>query len=44
MNPINWYEEYREMRENWNVLFNLCMKYKQWKLLDEYWIKVGEEE
>tara|TARA_Y100001973_G_C5198998_1_gene336292 strand:+ start:195 stop:329 length:135 start_codon:yes stop_codon:yes gene_type:complete len=38
-----WYQCYAEKREEWNILFNLCLKYKQWKLLDEYWKKVEEE-
>tara|TARA_R100001086_G_scaffold33881_1_gene15362 strand:+ start:242 stop:373 length:132 start_codon:yes stop_codon:yes gene_type:complete len=43
MKPTNWYEELKEKREEWNILFNLCIKYKQWDLLDEYWKKVGLE-
>ena len=38
-----WYQNYAEKREEWNILFNLCLKYKQWDLLEEYWKKIEEE-
>ena len=29
-------------KKEWNLLFELCLKHKQWALLDEYW-KQAEE-
>ncbi len=35
---MNWvYEELNAKRKEWQILFDLCIKYKQWELLDEYW-------
>ena len=35
---MNWaISELRFKRKEWQMLFELCMKYKQWDLLDEYW-------
>ena len=45
---MNWaYDELKEKRQEWDLLFQLCIKYKQWGLLEEYWEKIegkGEEE
>ena len=37
-NAMTWiYEELKAKRREWQLLFELCIKYKQWELLDEYW-------
>jgi hypothetical protein len=42
---MNWaIEELHMKRKEWKILFNLCLKYKQWELLDEYWRITEEEE
>lgn len=42
---MNWaLEELYTKREEWRILFNLCLKYKQWELLDEYWKIIDEKD
>ena len=42
---MNWaIDELHIKRREWQTLFNLCLKYKQWNLLDEYWKKLEEED
>lgn len=37
---MNWaIDELRIKRQEWETLFQLCIKYKQWDLLEEYWAK-----
>jgi hypothetical protein len=37
---MNWaIDELRMKRQEWEMLFQLCIKYKQWDLLEEYWTK-----
>ena len=40
---VNCIEELVQARNEWEILFKLCLKYKQWSLLEEYWKKVEEE-
>ena len=44
---MTWvYELLRKKINEWNLLHDLCMKYNQWALLDEYWkeLWIMEEE
>ena len=44
---MTWiYEELKAKRNEWQLLFDLCIKHKQWELLDEYWkeLWIMEEE
>ena len=35
---MTWvYEELKAKRNEWQLLFDLCIEYKQWELIDEYW-------
>jgi len=35
---MNWcYDELIIKRKEWQLLFDLCIEYKQWELLDKYW-------
>ena len=32
----------KEKEIGWDILFDLCLKYKQWQLLEEYWPLIDE--